>query len=130
MDMSTLPPPVDTEVLEMLASLQEPGEPDLLVELVSLFLSDTPERLRALRVRPLASAPVARVAHAVKGSAGTLGATHLQDLASQLEQAGHESRGSDELAALAEALCAEYARVELYLQGVLAMRSGDSPTTH
>ena len=130
MDMSALPPPVDTEVLEMLASLQEPGEPDLLVELVSLFLSDTPERLRALRVRPLASAPVARVAHSVKGSAGNLGATHLQDLASQLEQAGHESRGSDELAALADALCAEYARVELYLQGVLAMRSGDSPTTH
>jgi CheY-like chemotaxis protein len=130
MDMSLLPPPVDTEVLEMLASLQEPGEPDLLVELVSLFLRDTPERLQELVVRPLAGSPVARVAHAVKGSAGNLGAMHLQELASELEQAGHQSRSSDELAALADAVCAEYARVELYLQGVLTTRTGDAPTTH
>ena len=82
------PPPVDPEVLEMLASLQEPAEPDLVVELVTLFLRDTPERLRELSGRPLEAGHAARVAHSVKGSAGNLGAFALQELASQLEQAG------------------------------------------
>ncbi len=119
-------PAVDPEVLEMLASLQEPGEPDLVVELVSLFLRDTPERLRALDDRPLDAAQVTRVAHAVKGSAGNLGASHLQDLAGQLEQAGYQGRSPDALATLADDVQAEYVRVEQYLRGVLANRdAGD-----
>lgn len=119
-----LPPPVDDEVLEMLASLQEPGEPDLLVELVTLFLRDTPARLRELEPRPLAAGPTARVAHAVKGSAGNLGATHMQELASALEQAGHQGAAPDVLAAMADALCAEYTRVAAYLEAVIAGRDG------
>ncbi|BCS33486.1 hypothetical protein TBR22_A27130 [Luteitalea sp. TBR-22] len=125
MDMpQPLPPPVDAEVLEMLASLQEPGEPDLVVELVSLFLRDTPERLRDLRGRPLEAGPVARVAHSVKGSAGNLGASYLQELASRLEQAGHSGAPAATLATMAEAVCAEFGRVEQHLQGVLRERAG------
>lgn len=124
MDTSTpLPPPVDDEVLEMLASLQEPGEPDLLAELVTLFLRDTPARLADLEPRPLAAGPTARVAHAVKGSAGNLGAMHMQDLAARLEQAGHAGAASEVLVPMAEALCTEYTRVAAYLQHVLAQRS-------
>jgi two-component system chemotaxis response regulator CheY len=119
-----LPPPVDPEVLDMLASLQEPGEPDLVVELVTLFLRDTPERLRDLRGRPLDAGPVARVAHSVKGSAGNLGASYLQDLAGKLEQAGHRAEPAATLATLAEAVCTEFARVEEHLQGVLRERAG------
>lgn len=118
------PPPVDPEVIEMLASLQEPGEPDLVVELVTLFLRDTPERLRDLHARPLDASQAARVAHAVKGSAGNLGASRLQELASDLEQAGHRGESADGLATLAEAVFTEYARVEQHLQGVLADRTG------
>lgn len=117
-----LPPPVDDEVLEMLASLQEPGEPDLLAELVTLFLRDTPTRLRDLEQRPLAAGPTARVAHAVKGSAGNLGATYMQDLASALEQAGHQGADPDVLAPMADALCTEFGRVAAYLQDVVARR--------
>lgn len=119
-----MPPAVDPEVLEMLASLQEPGEPDLVVELVSLFLRDTPERLRDLDARPLDGARTVRVAHAVKGSAGNLGAMHLQDLAGRLEQAVHLGRPSDELAVLADAVNVEYARVARHLEGVVAGRAG------
>ena len=117
-------PAVDPEILEMLASLQEPGEPDLVVELVSLFLRDTPERLRGLQERPLDPAQTVRIAHAVKGSAGNLGASHLQDLAGRLEQSGHRGQADAQLDELADAVCAEYARVERHLQGVLAERSG------
>jgi two-component system chemotaxis response regulator CheY len=118
------PPPVDPEVLEMLASLQEPGEPDLVVELVTLFLRDTPERLAELTGRPVEAATAARVAHAVKGSAGNLGATGLQELAGRLEQAGHRGEAGEALADLVAAVHAEYARVERHLRGVLAERAG------
>jgi HPt (histidine-containing phosphotransfer) domain-containing protein len=117
------PPPVDPEVLEMLASLQEPGEPDLVAELLTLFLRDTPERLFELRARPLEAGPAARVAHTVKGSAGNLGATQLQERASALEQAGHRGADADVLATLADALDAEYACVEQHLRQLLAERS-------
>lgn len=121
-------PPVDAEVLEMLASLQEPGEPDLLTELVTLFLRDTPERLRDLEPRPLEARHAARVGHAVKGSAGNLGATQLQELAHALEQAGQRTASSDELVALADAVAAEFDRVATHLQSVLAERaSGTGP---
>ena len=124
------PPPIDAEVLEMLASLQEPGEPDLLVELVTLFLRDTPSRLRDLSARPLEAGRVVRVAHAVKGSAGNLGAMVLQERASALEQAAHAGGDPVLLAGLADAVQAEYARVEAYLRGVLAERTGaDSSKT-
>jgi HPt (histidine-containing phosphotransfer) domain-containing protein len=118
------PPPIDPEVIEMLASLQEPGEPDLVVELVTLFLRDTPQRLEILRARPLEAAATARVAHAVKGSAGNLGATQLQDLASQLEQAGHRGAASEVLVDMADTVFEEYARVERHLQAMLDARIG------
>lgn len=124
MESPIVPPPVDPEVIEMLASLQEPGEPDLVVELVTLFLRDTPERLAELTRSPLEAGHVARVAHAIKGSAGNLGATALQDLAGQLEQAGHRGESVASLAALGEAVHAEYARVDSHLRGVLVERAG------
>jgi CheY-like chemotaxis protein len=114
--------PVDPEVLEMLASLQEPGEPDLLIELLTLFLRDTPERLEQLLARPIDASQVARVAHAVKGSAGNLGAMTLQEHASALEQAAQRGDDSDALAALGETVRAEYVRVERHLHQVLAER--------
>jgi len=118
------PLPVDSEVLEMLASLQEPGEPDLLVELVTLFLRDTPERLQFLTAEPLEADHVARVAHAVKGSAGNLGAMVLQECASALEQAAHRGDPAEVLTGLADAVRTEYVRVERYLQQILAQRRG------
>ena len=108
----------------MLASLQEPGEPDLVAELVTLFLRDTPERLGELAGPSLDAGQVARVAHAIKGSSGNLGAMTLQDVASRLEQAGHRGESADVLARLTGDLQDEYARVEQYLRGVLAERAG------
>ena len=64
----------------------------------------------------------AGVAHAIKGSAGNLGAMVLQERASALEQAAHRGSHPERLAALADALHAEYARVERHLKGVLAER--------
>ena len=124
------PPPVDSDVLDMLTSLQEPGEPDLVVELVTLFLRDTPERLQVLLAQPLNGSQAAGVAHAIKGSAGNLGALVLQERASALEQAAHGGSHPERLAALADALHAEYARVEGHLKGVLAERVATDASTN
>ena len=117
------PLPVDPDVLEMLADLQEPGEPDLLSELVTLFLRDTPERLdvlhRALDSRDFETA--ARAAHSLKGSAANLGATQLQALAADAETS---ARAGDEatVRASAAALDAEFAAVRRQLEDVLTRR--------
>lgn len=122
MDMTPLPSPVDADVLEMLDSLQEPGEPDLLAELVALFLRDTPDRLQQLREHAADAAAVARIAHAVKGSAGNLGATHLLATATRLEQAAHDDQPPTALVRLADELDMEYVRVAQHLQEILGGR--------
>ena len=116
-------PPVDPDVLEMLASLQEPGEPDLLAELIGLFLRDTSERLQALHDAALDAARVARVAHAVKGSAANIGAMRLQQVAGDLEEAGHQFCPARELASLVAEVSVEYERVRQYLEAELIART-------
>ncbi len=116
-------PAVDPEVLQMLADLQEPGEPDLLRELVTLFLRDTPERLDVVR-QGLAAGDLdaaARAAHSLKGSAANLGALDLHELAAQAEQ---RARAGD-TAAVRELLAQlddEYGRVHAQLSALLSTR--------
>jgi len=115
--------PVDPEVLAMLADLQMPGEPDLLREVVVLFLRDTPERLEALTTAVAASdfATAARAAHSIKGSAANLGAMGLHAVAASAEQ---DARSGD-MPALTidlQGLAAEYARVRAQLEDLLSAR--------
>ncbi len=110
----------------MLAALQEPGDPDLLAEIVTLYLRDTPERLRELRERSGDAGEIARVAHVIKGSSANLGASGLQELAARLEAAAQGNQGRDALHALVDAVAAEYVRVEQHLRDVLATRASSS----
>lgn len=122
--MGSLPlgSPVDPDVLEMLASLQEPGEPDILIELLTLFLRDTPERLRDLTSPAVTAVEAGRVAHAVKGSAANLGATQLQTLAHDLEAACRGAISDSDVRAHVTGIVTEYARVERHLQELIATR--------
>ncbi|MCC6163509.1 MAG: response regulator [Acidobacteria bacterium] len=114
--------PVDPLVLEMLASLQEDGEPDLLVELITLFLQETSARLADLAGEPTDAPSTARVAHSIKGSAGNLGASGLQALAARLETAAQEGQVGDTLRTLVADVDAEFRRVERHLRDVRASR--------
>lgn len=107
----------------MLADLQEPGEPDLLRELLVLFLRDTPERLDALR-RALACddfETAARAAHSLKGSAANLGAGALQALAASAETSARQ-RDRATVASVLTALDAEFAQVRAQLEELLSSR--------
>ncbi len=92
---------LDPSILESYRLLQEEGEPDLITELVDAFLADLEERIRVIRQAIARGDPAAlrSAAHALKGSAGTVGATGLALRCGELEAAGREGRleGADRL---------------------------------
>jgi signal transduction histidine kinase/DNA-binding response OmpR family regulator len=81
---------LDRTVIEGLKELGGEDDPELFLQLVGLFLEDTPRRMRDL-VRALESQDadkLERAAHALKSSAANLGATSLSDLFKGIEAAG------------------------------------------
>lgn len=85
--------PVDLGVLNSLAEAQGEGEPDLIVELIDLYLADTPRRVAAMR-EALANSDgllLARVAHVLKGSSSTLGASQVAESCAELELLAREA---------------------------------------
>ena len=109
----TVPPVLDPAVLESLRELTPPGEPDVLKEVLQLFLDDVPARVERLRSAWQSGDAVAvqRAAHSLKGSAGNIGATDLLGVCRQLDELGRAGDLSN-AAPLVTALDAEFARVQ------------------
>jgi HPt (histidine-containing phosphotransfer) domain-containing protein len=86
-ETATQPHPVDPSVLAMLEEIQEPGQPDLVCELIGLFLEDAARNLAAIEtaVENRNAAGIRVAAHSLKGSSGSLGATHVADRCRELE---------------------------------------------
>lgn len=78
---------VDLAVLAGYETIQLEGEPDLIVELIDLYLEDAPRRMAALREsvvrRDLPG--VKREVHSLKGSSGNLGALRIAEICQELE---------------------------------------------
>jgi len=122
-----LPPAIDHAVLASIrADLQMEGEPDVVQELIALFVESSPPLLAALRTT-LAQGDgpgLSRAAHTLKGSSSNLGARRLTELCAALEKQGRS--GSLAGAALQVAdLEQEYARV----CAALALESGAQPVS-
>ena len=73
-------------MLDTLRELNEDGEPDIVTELIDLFLRDTPPRLAALKdaIREGDVQALSQNAHTLKGSSANLGATRLASLNAEL----------------------------------------------
>ena len=82
-------PELDAKALDRLRELQEPGEPDMLLELVELFLKDAPLRLQAIwdSLDQNRAESVAQTTHSLKGSANNIGARRLAEVCAQMESA-------------------------------------------
>ncbi len=82
--------PLDESVLAGLRELQEEGEPDILNELIEMFLTDVPPQLVGLQEAMEAgdAQSVERIAHTLKGSCGNMGAVKMVALCSELEEIG------------------------------------------
>jgi HPt (histidine-containing phosphotransfer) domain-containing protein len=119
---------LDRGVLASIRQLTMPGEPDVLQEVLTTFLTDVPRRLEALAEAAAGgrSDDVARGAHSLKGSAGNIGARRLQRLATDLEDAARQGQVS-ELHGRADAVRREFAALESEIRQVLSGASFDLP---
>ncbi|MDQ3316661.1 MAG: response regulator, partial [Actinomycetota bacterium] len=75
---------------EVLASLRDLGDVELLTELAEMFFGDASSRLGELReaVEAGDAAGVERVAHTLKGSSGNMGATRMSAICAELQDVG------------------------------------------
>lgn len=101
-------PPLDPATLENLRELAGEEDPDLVSELVEMYLEDAPRRIEEIR-RALHAGDahaLAQAAHTLKGSSGNMGATRVQELAAGLQEAGDSgdlSGAEEKLASLERA---------------------------
>jgi HPt (histidine-containing phosphotransfer) domain-containing protein len=109
-------PTLDLDTLNALRALGEGDSADVLSELITLFLDDTPRLLAEARAAVEAgdAQVLQRAAHTLKSSGASLGALPLSALCAELETMGRESQleGAKEKAARVEA---EYERVKTAL---------------
>ena len=112
--------PLDLSVLAGLRELQEEGEPDILGELIELFLTDVPPQLAALQeaVEAVEAHSVERIAHTLKGSSANMGATRMTAICSELENAG-ASGDLSRAPELLERLVEEFGRVRMALEAMI-----------
>jgi CheY-like chemotaxis protein len=109
-------PPIDLAMLQSLRASQDPGEPDIVAEVVALFLKEAPARLASLREAVVSGdlAAASRAAHTLKGSAGHLGARTLSTLCARFEEKVRAGRPFD-VAFAAGAIAEELDRVSAAL---------------
>src|SRR5207249_3577766 len=105
-------PAVDPAQLQSLRALQEEGEPDVLRELIEMFIGDVQRSLASLRdaaARQDAQL-LARAAHTLKGSSANMGAKPLSALSLKIEEAARAGSLSG-MSALVQELESEMSRV-------------------
>ena len=79
---------VDLAVLASYEKIQLDGEPDLIVELIDLYLEDAPQRVALMR-ESLAKRnwlSLKREAHSLRGSSGNLGALQMARICDEIER--------------------------------------------
>ncbi|HYE87818.1 MAG TPA: Hpt domain-containing protein [Vicinamibacterales bacterium] len=104
---------LDPSVLDALRQLTPPGEPDVLHDVLRMFLQEVPARMERLRNAMAAGniEEVHRSAHSLKGSAGNIGAHALYSAFKALDEKS-KSGNLDGAEALVEELRIEFGRVE------------------
>lgn len=82
---------LDMTVVDELIALCDDGDPELLIDLIGMFLDDAPSKIASVLegLRTCDLARVERAAHSLKGSSGNLGARQLQDACEQLQLLSH-----------------------------------------
>lgn len=110
-------PVLDMAVVEELLSFADEGDPELLLDLIQMFLEDGPNKVRAVTDGLVAGdfEKMERAAHSLKGSSGNLGARLLQDVCEQMQQASRNHQ-LEETRRLAAELVASYAAAEQALR--------------
>lgn len=79
---------VDLSVLTNFDEAQSDGGPDLIVELIDLYLEEASKLLAGMReaVAKKDALPIKQAAHSLKGSSGNLGVLQMAIMCSEVEQ--------------------------------------------
>jgi two-component system, sensor histidine kinase and response regulator len=111
---------LDPAVLDSLRQLTVPGEEDVLVQVLTLFMAEVPARVQRVAEAHRAADAVGmqRAAHSLKGSSGNIGARALYEVCRQIDERG---KAGDLAGAgpLLDRLDAEYARVDAAIRQML-----------
>jgi HPt (histidine-containing phosphotransfer) domain-containing protein len=104
---------LDPAVLSTLRNLTPPGEPDVLTEILQMFLQEVPVRIDRLRNAWTAGniEEMRRAAHSLKGSAGNIGAHALHAVCTELDDKGRSGDVAP-IPGLVDALGIEFGKVE------------------
>ena len=80
--------PVDMRALDNIRALQSDEGPDLLAQVIELYLNDVPRQLQSLEqaVATFEASSVQKISHSLKSSSANLGAVKLAELFKGLEQ--------------------------------------------
>ena len=104
---------IDRSILQELRELQGEGDPDIVSELVELFLESAPESIEMIRESLSKGDPdlLAKAAHNLKSSSAALGAFGLSQISREMEMRGRSGDLSD-ASDMLNRLKAEYRQVE------------------
>jgi CheY-like chemotaxis protein/HPt (histidine-containing phosphotransfer) domain-containing protein len=104
---------IDKKVLDGIRSLEMAGAPDMLTQVIQIYLKDTPKLLEQITQADAAGdAPgVQRAAHSLKSSSANLGALQLSAFCKSLEASAREAN-LKEFPRLFAQIKTEYSRVE------------------
>lgn len=107
---------LDVDRFEALGALQEVGQPDVLAEMVGLFVDETAGWLTDARRAAESGDRVAlgRAAHSLKGACATIGADRMRAQAAGIEEALAAGRVS-EAPSLVDAMAEEFRHVRALL---------------
>ena len=121
----TISDAVDMAVLQSFEDAQGEGEPDLIVELIDLYLEDTPHRVADIReaLAKTDGLSLGRAAHGLKGSSASLGATQVAAICEELELKAHNVP-FQEVATIVTRLEREFERVRETFLTVRQRRCG------
>jgi HPt (histidine-containing phosphotransfer) domain-containing protein len=118
-------PVLDMSVVEELISFADDGDPELVLDLIQMFLDDGPTKVQAV-VQGVADGDLERAeraAHSLKGSSGNLGAKLLSQVCEEVQNATRNHQVADSQR-LAPALKQAYEAAEVELRRVLAEYQG------
>jgi len=82
---------LDPDALRTLRTLREPNKPDPVVELIDIFLRDTPVKIREMETAAAQydARSLELIAHGLRGCASSVGASRMAGLCSELEDRAH-----------------------------------------
>jgi HPt (histidine-containing phosphotransfer) domain-containing protein len=112
-------PAIDPEAIEQLRFLEDEDQPNVVAELIALFIEHTPPKLRQLTeaIETHDIPALKRAAHSLKGSSANVGARGMQQVCERLEHNPPEA--FSEAPALLALLKAEFEIVEPALNAAI-----------